>query len=66
MANPFKNLFKSKYTTFYSVDDLNEEQKNYIRDEYAKYQANPEQFDEQYGTAIVELENRLRDRKSVV
>jgi len=60
MANPFKNLFKSKYTTFYSVDDLNEEQKNYIRDEYAKYQANPEQFDEQYGTAIVELENRLR------
>ena len=60
MANPFKNLFKSKYTTFYSVDDLNEEQKNYIRDEYAKYQANPEQFDEQYGTAIAELENRLR------
>tara|TARA_Y100000361_G_scaffold23191_3_gene18323 strand:+ start:7017 stop:14294 length:7278 start_codon:yes stop_codon:yes gene_type:complete len=60
MANPFKNLFKSKYTTFYSVDDLNEEQKNYIRNEYAKYQANPEQFDEQYGTAIVELENRLR------
>lgn len=60
MANPFKNLFKSKYTTFYSVDDLNEEQKKYIRDEYAKYQANPEQFDEQYGTAIVELENRLR------
>ena len=60
MANPFKDLFKSKYTTYYSVDDLNDEQKAEIQKQFASYQANPEQYDEQYGTAITELEKRLR------
>jgi hypothetical protein len=60
MANPFKDLFKSKYTTYYSVDDLSDEQKAEIQKQFASYQANPEQYDEQYGTAITELEKRLR------
>ena len=60
MANPFKDLFKSKYTTYYSVDDLSDEQKAEIQRQFASYQANPEQYDEEYGTAITELERRLR------
>ena len=60
MANPFKDLFKSKYTTNYSLEALSDEQKAEIQRQFASYHANPEQYDEEYGTAITELERRLR------
>jgi hypothetical protein len=59
IKNPLKDLFKRKYTTYYTVDDLNEEQVNFIRGKYDELQANPENFNEDQVNAINELNYRL-------
>jgi len=59
MANPFKDIFKRKYTPYYSVEGVDDATKQQIREFGQQLQQDPTRFTEEQAKNITTLNNRL-------
>ena len=59
MANPFKDIFKRKYTPYYSVEGVDDATKQQIREFGQQLQQDPTRFTEQQAENITTLNYRL-------
>ena len=59
MANPFKDIFKRKYTPYYSVEGVDDATKQQIREFGQQLQQDPTKFTEKQATNITTVNNRL-------